>query len=224
MSRRPFLLYSVAVVAAMLVVSAWAWVRLPAGGEIPIHWGMDGKANGFAPKELGLLLVPGLALLISGVFAAIPSLEPRRANLEQSRTAYGLIWAAAITLMGGLHAVSVAVALGAGLDVGQAVIGGIGLMWVLIGFALPRTRSNYLMGIRTPWTLTSERSWTATHRLGGRLFVVLGLALLVAALARLGGEVMLAIMLGGMAAVIVGLFAYSYVAWKADPDRTVTPR
>jgi uncharacterized membrane protein len=224
MRRRPFLLYSAAVVAAMLVVSGWAWLQLPAGGEIPIHWGVDGTANGFAPKELGLLLVPGLAILITGLFAAIPSLEPRLANLQQSRVAYGLIWSAAITLIGALHAVSVAVALGATLDVGQAVIAGIGLMWVLIGFALPRTRSNYLMGIRTPWTLTSERSWTATHRLGGRLFMALGVVLVVMALAGMAAQAPLAIMLGGMLAIIVALFAYSYVVWKGDPDRATTPR
>ena len=58
MNRRPMILFSAAVVAAMTLLSAWAWTQLPAGAEVPIHWGIDGQVDGYASKEVGLFLLP----------------------------------------------------------------------------------------------------------------------------------------------------------------------
>jgi uncharacterized membrane protein len=35
-----------------------------------------------------------------------------------------------------------------------------------------KMRPSYFMGIRTPWTLSSDENWTRTHRLGGRVWVI----------------------------------------------------
>ena len=88
MNIRPMLIYSFVVVGLMLALSAWAWTQLPADASIPIHWGVDGQPNGFAPKPIGLFLLPGITALITALFAVIPRIEPRRANLERSGTAY----------------------------------------------------------------------------------------------------------------------------------------
>jgi uncharacterized membrane protein len=93
-----------------------------------------------------------------------------------------------------------------------------GAMFVVIGNFLGKTRSNWFFGIRTPWTLSSDRSWTLTHRLGGWLFIGTGLAVIVAT-ALLGPDISLWIMLGLLLTGVVGLFAYSYVAWRDDPAR-----
>jgi uncharacterized membrane protein len=75
------------------------------------------------------------------------------------------------------------------------------------------------MGIRTPWTLTSELSWTRTHRLGGRLFVLEGIAYVLVGLLRPPPEILLVVLLGGVLLMLVVVFAYSYVVWKADPAK-----
>ena len=96
MNRRPMILYSGAVVGAMTVLSAWAWTQLPAGAQVPIHWGIDGRVDGYAPKELGLFMLPLTAAGIAGLLAVIPRFEPRRANLERSGKAYAAIWIAVV--------------------------------------------------------------------------------------------------------------------------------
>ena len=80
---------------------------------IPIHWGLDGQVDGYAPKEVGLSLLPVTAIAIAALLAVIPRFEPRRANLERSGKAYGAIWVAVVTLLGGVHVLMVAAALGA---------------------------------------------------------------------------------------------------------------
>ena len=79
-------------------------------------------------------------------------------------------------------------------------------------------RSTFLFGVRTPWTLTSERSWDRTNRLVGRLFVVTGI---VTVITSLTGQMVLVlgVMLVMLVLSVVGGFWYSYRVWKDDPDK-----
>ena len=149
----------------------------------------------------------------------IPRFEPRRANLERSGKAYGAVWIAVVTLLGGFHVLAVAAALGADLEISRLVLIGTGLLFVVIGNYLPKVRPNYLMGIRTPWTLASDLSWTRTHRLGGRLFVIEGLVLAVLGLLDVGPELLAVTIIGAIVVLLVVVSAYSYQVWKVDPEK-----
>lgn len=219
MNRRPMILFSAAAVAAMTLLSAWAWTQLPAGAQVPIHWGIDGQVDGYAPKEVGLLLLPIVAVAIAVLLAFIPRFEPRRANLERSGKAYGAIWFTVIALLGGFHVLAVAAALGNDFDISRLVLIGAGVLFVVIGNYLPKVRPNYLMGIRTPWTLTSDVSWVRTHRVGGRLFVIEGLVLIALGLLDLPAELLVVAIVGAIVILLIVVFVYSYQVWKRDPGR-----
>ena len=218
MNVRRYVLISLGLVAAMFLVAVWAWPQLPPGAQIPIHWDAAGNPNGYASKEFGLLFVPLLSLGLTALFALIPRIEPRRSNLSRSSRAYGVTWLSVIVLMLFIQIVTTLVVLGYNLSVTSLVIGGVGVMFVVMGNYLGKVRSNFMFGIRTPWTLTSERSWNRTHRLGGRLFVLFGAALVVAALLGQPG-VEVAVLIGGLILVIPIVFIYSYRVWRDDPDR-----
>jgi uncharacterized membrane protein len=115
--------------------------------------------------------------------------------------------------------VAVAAALGSELDMTLVIFVATGALFIVIGNYLPKARSNYMMGIRTPWTLTSDLSWDRTHRAGGRLFVIEGLAIILLGLLKPAPEVMFTVLLGGIVAMLVFTFAYSYRVWKADPAK-----
>jgi uncharacterized membrane protein len=219
MNVRPMLIYSAVVVGLMLALSAWAWTQLPADASIPIHWGIDGQANGYAPKLIGLLLLPAITIGIAALFAVIPRVEPRRANLERSSTAYRATWIGVVTLLGVIQAAIIAAALGATFEVDRVVLVGVGALFIVIGNYLPKVRPNYMMGIRTPWTLTSDVSWQKTHRLGGRLFVLEGLAFLVLGLVGASPQWMVVAIVGAVVILVAVLFAYSYQVWKVDPEK-----
>jgi uncharacterized membrane protein len=219
MNRRPLLLYSAAVVGAMILLSAWAWTQLPAGAQVPIHWGIDGRVDGYASKEVGLLLLPLTAAGIAGLLSLIPRFEPRRANLERSGQAYGAIWIVIVALIGAIHALAVAVALGAELDVTRLILIGVGVLFLVIGNYLPKVRPNYLVGIRTPWTLASDLSWVRTHRVGGRLFVAEGFVLIGLGLLGARPEMLAVAIVGAIVIELAVVFVYSYQVWKLDPGK-----
>ncbi len=217
--NRPLVLVTAAVVVAALAVSAWAWPQIPDGAQVPIHWGINGQADGFAPKPVGLLLLPGLIAGIGAVFVVLPAIEPRREHLRRSGPAYRTVAVSSILLLGAVHVAAVMAATGRTVDIARIAALAVGALFVAIGNVLPKLRSTFLVGIRTPWTLTSERSWTRTHRLGGRLMALLGLSILALTAVGLRG-VMLAVLLGvGAAVLVAGLTVYSYLVWRSDPDR-----
>jgi len=196
----------------------WAWGQVPDGSRIPIHWGIDGEANGYAPKFLGLFLLPALIALMGVVFVAIPYLDPRRENQERSSLARVWMLGAGLVVMCAVHVAAVLTVVGAPVDIGRVVVVAVGLMFIVIGNYLGKTRSNWFVGIRTPWTLSSERSWDRTHRLGGYLFVAAGLISTVLGLAA-PPELSAYGMLAAVGVVAVVSILYSYFAWRSDPDR-----
>ena len=218
MKTRPFLVVAAIAVVGMFAVSAWAWPQIPDNAQVPIHWGIDGRANGWAPKWVGLLLVPTLTMGLALLLAFGPRFEPRLGNLRRSATAYWAIAFTALLLMTVVHVAAVVVATGREVDIGRVVSLGVGALFVVTGNFLGKTRSSWIFGIRTPWTLSSERSWTKTHRLGGYLFVVLGMAVILVALVASNGAQAF-VLLGGIAVLLPLLFIYSYLVWRDDPER-----
>jgi uncharacterized membrane protein len=90
----------------------------------------------------------------------------------------------------------------------------VGVMFLVIGNYLPVLRSNWFVGVRTPWTLSSEESWRRTHRLAGRLFMLSGAAVVLITVvdSHWGITAILATCVGSAAISIV----YSYVVWRRD--------
>jgi uncharacterized membrane protein len=221
--RRP-LIVSLAIVLAMVAISAYGWVRLPDDAQLPIHWGVDGRPDGFAPKSIALVVFPALGILLASLFAGLPAIEPRRAHLERSVKPYRAVWIGALALLLLLHAAAVAAGLGIAVDMGRVFSAGLGGLLVATGNWLPKARSNFILGVRTPWTLSSERSWSVTHRLAGHGFVLVGLVLI--ALAALGapGPLRVAVLIVGLPVLVAALLVISYRVWQSDPDRMPFPR
>ncbi len=222
MERRNLVIFSAIVVIAMTVLGIWAWFQLPADAQIPIHWGADGQPNGYAPKTVGLFLLPLITVGVVALFWAIPVIEPRRANILKSAKAYQAIWVGTVLLLAAIDLVTTAAALGATFDITLVVFVALGVLFIVIGNYLPKVRPNYMVGIRTPWTLTSDLSWDRTHRVGGRLFVLEGIAFIVIGLVRPAAGLLIGVVIGGIVLMLVILFGYSYRVWKTDPGRRTT--
>ena len=203
------------VIAAMFAAAAWAWPQ--ATPPIPIHWDLNGNANGYGGRFEGLLLVPPLALGIYALLLALPRIDPARANYESFAGPVSVIRLAITVALGAMEVFVISVALGYEGNPGRWIPVGIGLLLVVIGNVMGKVRPNYFVGVRTPWTLANARSWEATNRLGGRVFVLGGVGL---AIAGYLGNAPLLIALGvAAAASFVWLMWVSYREWRDDPDR-----
>lgn len=171
---------SLLLVLAVAGLSVWAHFHLP-DAPVTTHWGLNGQPDGSMPRDLALSLLPGMLLVFSLLLMwLLPAVMPKSASPARFLPVYGAVMLAVLTLIGGIHLMLVLSALGLPVDHTQVITWGLGALFVIIGNLLPKTRLNYLMGIRTPWTLSDERVWDRTHRFAGPLFVVAGVAAVAA--------------------------------------------
>lgn len=206
------------IIVTMLLLSAWAWAKVPAGAQIPIHWNAAGEVDGYGNKFVGLFLMPLITTAVVLLFSQIPAIDPKGANILRSGKAYYITWLAIVVLQLLIHGVTIASILGWQTNIGRIIPAGVGVLFIILGNYLGKIRPNYTMGIRTPWTLASDLSWNKTHRLGGKLFIFTGLLMLAAMLFPLS-EMWVYIMLSALFGSLIVLTLYSYLVWKQDPNK-----
>jgi uncharacterized membrane protein len=207
-----------AFVLAMGLLSAYAWLQLPNDIRIPVHWGINGQADRYGGKAQGLLMLPAITFLTCLLFRVIPIFKPRRRNLLRSLTAYRMTSLSVCLLMFGLHAALIGSLLGVfEFNIMNIVSLLVALLLIVIGNYLGKVRSNFMFGIRTPWTLSSDLSWNKTHRLGGKLFVLSGIVGLAGHVLPLDKPLLLT--LGTLIAAVILLVVYSYLVWRDDPGK-----
>ena len=204
------------VIAAMWAFALWAYPQLPE--QVPTHWNLRGEVDGWSGRAFGAFLMPAVAtLMIPLLLYVLPAIGPRRENLARFRPELRLIASVIALFLLLMQVLTLGVAMGWPVDVTRAMLAGVGLLFAVIGNYLPRIRSNWWMGIRTPWTLDSDRVWRETHRLGGRTFVAGGLLAALAALLPDPARAWVAVAALGAAALIPAV--YSYFAWRRDAGR-----
>jgi uncharacterized membrane protein len=221
MNLRLPLTLSFLLVAVMAAISVWAWLALPESAVIATHWGMDGRVNGTMSKTWGLSILPGIALAITLLLAAVPRIEPRRDNMVASRKPFYAFWLCGLVVLAVAHALVVGLALGYPVDVPGVLIVLLPLSIAVGGNYLGKARPNFFIGVRTPWTLSSDLSWEKTHRMMGRLFVWSALIVLAVRFA-IGIEAAWLTFAATITASALLAIASSYVFWKHDPARRTT--
>ncbi|WP_455930928.1 SdpI family protein [Priestia aryabhattai] len=198
----------------LLTLVAWliALPHLPA--TMPIHWGANGEADGFATKINAMILTVGIMVLIYFIIAFVPRIDPRKENYKYFSKTYNIVLNAVLLLFFFVNMSTVLQ--GLGYNVPMAYIAPImaGLVFIIIGNYLQRVRSNYFMGIRTPWTLSNETVWKKTHRLSGKIFFIGGLLILISAFLPDGYKSV--IMWGSIVLCVAVPYLYSYVAYKKE--------
>ncbi|WP_280170455.1 SdpI family protein [Priestia megaterium] len=198
----------------LLTLVAWliALPHLPA--TMPIHWGANGEADGFAMKINAMILTVGIMVLIYFIIAFVPRIDPRKENYKYFSKTYNIVLNAVLLLFFFVNMSTILQ--GLGYNVPMAYIAPImaGLVFIIIGNYLQRVRSNYFMGIRTPWTLSNETVWKKTHRLSGKLFFIGGLLILISAFLPDGYKSV--IMWGSIVLCVAIPYLYSYLAYKKE--------
>ena len=204
----------IALIAAMAVAGVCAWAALPDGAQVPVHFNASGEADRWASAPLGLMAMPAMALFMLATKRLLPKVEPRQENLQRSADAVDTIFLAVALLFTALQAYIIALALGWEQPMPRLVLVLVGTLLMVVGNVMGKVRPNYFVGIRTPWTLSSDHVWDQTHRFGGKAFVLAGLALLLLPLTPLplawqGYAVAVVSLLAAGAAVLK-----SYLLWR----------
>ena len=203
------------MIAVMFVLVAVSWSSAPE--RIPVHWDLSGQPDRYGGKFEGLLLLPLIALGLYLLLLLLPRRDPRRANYARFRGAYLVLRVAILMFLVLIYGFVLLWTRGILLNVLVIPILAGGLL-VVMGDVMGRVQPNWFVGIRTPWTLSSELWWRKTHRLGGWVLAPMGLALVVSGL--VGSPAAFGVALIFLVAGILFLFVYSYLVWSVDPERS----
>jgi uncharacterized membrane protein len=205
------------IILLMLLIGAVAglllWNRLP--DQMASHWDINDQVNGYTSKFLGVFLMPLIVLGMSVLFLVIPNIDPLKANIVKFRETFNLFVVLIIAFMLYVHGLTLIWNLGnTSFKMSTSMLPAMGLLFIFIGFLLRKAKRNFFIGIRTPWTLSSDYVWDKTHQLGSILFMASGV------LAFIGG------IFGGMTAFwflfvpLIGstvfLLIYSYVLYQRE--------
>ena len=142
---------------------------------VAVHWNYRGEADGHAARMVLWLLGPGLMACMVVLALLLPTLSPRRFEIEPFAPTFYYSLIVVQALLAYVYGLVLASAIGVAVPNNQAVPAGLFVLLVLAGNPMGKVRRNFYLGIRTPWTLASERVWYATHRLAARLMVASGL-------------------------------------------------
>ena len=201
------------VVALVALAATWyVWDQLPP--RMATHWDAFGHVNGYSSRAFGAFLAPVLIVFLSLVFQVLPALDPRKANYAKFTSTYWVIANAVVLFVGIVHLMVLAYGLGYPVAMTRVLPLGMGVLFIVLGNVLPRVEPNWFVGIRTPWTLSSDTVWRKTHRTGGWTFFLAGCALLVEGVIPLG--TLWPAMAVTIAAAALIPVIQSYVLWKGE--------
>ena len=211
-TRTTTILVSILIIAAVLA-GLLLWNKLP--DQMASHWNANDQVDGYMSKFWGMFMVPLMMLGMSVLFLVIPNIDPLKANIAQFREAFNLFIVLITGFMVYIHILTLRWSLGyTNFGMSKAMLPAMGLLFIFVGYMLRKAKRNFFIGIRTPWTLSSDYVWDKTHQLGATLFMVSGV------LAFIGG------IFGGMTAFwflfvpMIGstlfLLVYSYVLYQRE--------
>jgi uncharacterized membrane protein len=216
------LLASAGLLAVMAALSAWGWLATPEGAEFAVHWNAAGQPDRFGGKAEAFLVMPGIGLLLTVIFAAAPHIDPRGRNLARSSTAFLVAWIGVMVVLTLTHLALVLAATGVIASEGQAmpklILLAVSALLVVLGNVLGKARPNWFFGVRTPWSLSSDKAWDVSHRWAARAFVLAGIG---GAAAVLLAPLEAAVVIFTTLALLAGLgpILISYLVWRRDLDR-----
>lgn len=155
------------IVILFALLAGLAYSILPE--TVAIHWNLEGIADGFAPKECGVILFPILALGIYVLYRIIPTMDPSK-NIQSFYEPLGRFMIAMELFFLYIFTLFLAYNQGYRFDFGQWLGPGFAVLLYSIGVLMAKSRRNYMIGFRTPWTLASERVWNETHSKLAQIF------------------------------------------------------
>jgi uncharacterized membrane protein len=212
---RKYYLIGTLLTAAVLVAILIAYPQLP--DQLPTHWNMRGQANDYSAKWSLFLIGPGLMAGIMLLFYFLPWLSPKHWEVDTFQSTYLYVMVVLVSMLAYFAGVSLWVGLGRASNVSRAVIGGVCLLFALLGNVMGKVRRNFFIGVRTPWTLANERVWNATHRCAAKTFVLGGvIGLVLTAVSGAGWLPFAALMAGALVPVVYSLVVYKQLQRRGE--------
>jgi uncharacterized membrane protein len=197
------------IVLATFLISAYFYPILP--DEVASHWDASGNVNGYMPKFWGLFMVPLISGGILLLFLVIPKIDPLKQNIKKFRGDFDNFIVIIMLFMLFVHILTILWNIGMFVGIGQILSPAFSILLYYSGVLIEKSKRNWFIGIRTPWTLSSDKVWDKTAVLGAKLFKIAGI---ISLFGLVFPDLFVFFVLVPIILFTFYLFAYSYFEYK----------
>ena len=207
---RGYLIISTLVCLIPIAMYLLVYDSLP--DQMVQQWRPDGTPNWTMPKQFAIFVLPLITAALHFIVVLSLNSESTRTNVPAKMQGI-LAWFIPITSIF-INGLILLANLNTDIDVRVPVFLFLGTIFIIIGNYLPKTRPNYWVGVRVPWAMEDADNWAKTHRLSGKMMVLLGFGLLLAAFAPLTPNALVIVVISAILLIILVPIAYSYKLHK----------
>jgi uncharacterized membrane protein len=166
-------IFALFIIILSFVISIYFYPSFP--DQVASHWNSQGEVDGYMGKFWGLFLMPIISLAILLLFLAIPKIDPLKNNIKKFEKYFDGFIVLILLFLFYIYVLTVLWNMNIVFNMTQMILPALGILFFYCGILIEKAKRNWFIGIRTPWTLSNEKVWNATHKLGGKLFKIAGI-------------------------------------------------
>jgi len=201
----------VGLIVVSFLIGAYLHPYMPE--KMASHWDANSNVDSYMSRFWGLFLMPIISTILFLVFILIPKIDPLKENIEKFRGYFDVFILLLIGFLFYLYMLTLLWNLGYRFNIIQLLAPAFGLIIFYAGVMMENAKQNWFIGVRTPWTLTSENVWNKTNRLAGKLFKVAGV---LAALGTVLPEYAILLILVPVILAAIYPVIYSYQEYQLE--------
>jgi len=199
------------IILASVLVGLYFYPQLP--DPLVSHWDAAGNPNGEMSKFGLMVTIPCVMILMYVLFLAIPLIDPLKENIKKFRIYFDAFVNLILLFLLYMYGLTIYWNLGNVFNMSYFVIAPIAILMFFTGILLEKTKRNWFIGIRTPWTMSSDVVWEKTHKHGATLFKVYAILILLAMFV-LKPEYLLIIFIISLFILCIWIILYSYLEYN----------
>jgi len=197
--------FSLVIVVLFFIVAIVYYPAMP--DSMASSWSSDGGAGGYLPRSVGVFLFPVIAAILFLAFRYVPIIDIFKFASRRSRRIYNRFFVMILVFFFYVYTLTLLWNLGLMFDILRLMLPAVGVLFYHIAILMDFAEQDWLIGIRTPWTLASKKVWNQTHKVGAGLFKVLTYA---AILGMFSPVLSIYLIVIPFIAVVLFLVGYSY--------------
>ena len=211
--KKIFVISAIIILLAILL-SIFIYPRLP--DPMPSHWNAQGEVDGYMSKFWAVSMMPIISILIMGLMLALPNIDPLKKNISKFRSYYDMFILAFVIFFAYIHVLTLAYSLNFVFNMTVMIMPAIAIIFWGSAILMEKSKRNWFVGIKNPWTLSSDVVWEKTHKLAGKLFKVLAIIMIVG---LFFDKYLMWMLFVSIVVVVVWLFVYSYLIYNAEKKK-----
>jgi uncharacterized membrane protein len=208
---KKFLVGIIILIILPFIVSFIFYPRLP--DKVATHWNAAGEPDGYSSRLFGAFFLPILLIFIDALLIFIPMIDPLKENIMKFKDYYYSFIIVFTLFMFVVHLWTLLWNVGIQTSINFVIPVLMGCLFYYAGILLGKAQRNWFIGIRTPWTLSSDTVWNKTHKLGATLFKICGILSIIGAIITKYSTFFILIPLIAISTLLI---VYSYLEYRKE--------